>query len=129
MGDMEDALYSDTGYNYLGKHYSEYCDVDSMLKVYAVNEITKNWDSYVGSTFFHKDRDKDGKTALIYGGPVWDYDNAFANLNRSGSNNGRIGTSEKIMNLFGQTVRATGINVISDIISPRTASLKISSAT
>ena len=89
MGDMEDALYSDTGYNYLGKHYSEYCDVDSMLKVYAVNEITKNWDSYVGSTFFHKDRDKDGKTALIYGGPVWDYDNAFANLNRSGSNNGK----------------------------------------
>ena len=84
MGDMEDAIYSDTGRNYLGKHYSEYCDAESMLKVYVVNELTKNWDSYTGSTFFYKDKDTDGKTSLIYGGPVWDYDNAYANLNRAG---------------------------------------------
>lgn len=84
MGDMEDAIYSDTGRNYLGKHYSEYCDAESMLKVYTVNELTKNWDSYTGSTFFYKDKDTDGKTSLIYGGPVWDYDNAYANLNRAG---------------------------------------------
>lgn len=82
VSDMEDAIYSDDGYNYLGKHYSDYCDVDSLLKVYMTLELTQNWDAYIGSTFFYKDADHDGEVSKIYGGPVWDYDNTFGNLDK-----------------------------------------------
>lgn len=82
VSDMEDAIYSDDGYNYLGKHYTEYCDVESLLKVYMTLELTQNWDAYIGSTFFYKDADKDGEVSKIYGGPVWDYDNTFGNLDK-----------------------------------------------
>ena len=83
VSDMEEALYSDSGYNSKGKHYSDYVDVDSLLKTYIVAEICKNFDAYTGSTFYYKDRDENGVTSKIYSGPIWDYDNAFGN--QSGS--------------------------------------------
>ena len=81
FSEMEEGIYS-YGYNSQNKHFSEYCDVDSLLKVYMVQEIVKNWDAYVGSTFFYKDADVNGVQSKIYAGPVWDFDNAFGNLNR-----------------------------------------------
>lgn len=82
FSEMEEGIYSNTGYNSLGKHFSEYCDVESFLKIYMVNEMTKNWDAFIGSTYFYKDKDADGVTSKIYAGPVWDYDNSYGNVKR-----------------------------------------------
>ncbi|MBQ3489887.1 MAG: CotH kinase family protein [Clostridia bacterium] len=80
FADMEEAIYSDTGYNRKGIHYSEYIDVPSFAGVYTVQELMKNWDAYIGSMFFFKDADKNGETSKIYMGPLWDLDNTLGNI-------------------------------------------------
>lgn len=72
--EMEDALYSDTGYNSLGKHYSEYIDIESYARQYLIEEWSGDWDAGITSNYFYKD--VDGK---IYAGPIWDFDSAAAN--------------------------------------------------
>ena len=81
FADFEEALYSPTGYNKAGRHYTEYCDLESLCKIYVVNEACKNWDSYKGSTYFYVDADKNGVTSKIYMGPVWDFDNSYGTFN------------------------------------------------
>lgn len=81
FADMEEAIYSETGYNRKGVHYSEYIDMESFAGVYTVQELMKNWDAYLGSMFFFKDADKNGKTEKIYMGPLWDLDNTLGNIN------------------------------------------------
>lgn len=80
FGEMEEAIYSDDGYNSLGRHFSEYIDIDSLAKIYVVEEMAKEWDAFVGSQYFYKDRDKDGVTSKIYAGPVWDFDNSWGTM-------------------------------------------------
>ena len=82
VSEMEEAIYSPSGKNSKGKHFSEYVDVESLIAMYMTYEITKNWDAYVGSTFFYKDKDEGGETSMIYAGPAWDFDHSFGNLNR-----------------------------------------------
>lgn len=82
---FEQALYSETGYDENGVYYTEYCDFESLVKVYIVEEITKNWDAYIGSVYFYKDVDKDGVTSKIYAGPVWDFDNTWGNIRGRGT--------------------------------------------
>ncbi len=53
-------------------------DVESMTKLYLINELGKNWDSGVSSTFFTYKQDENGKYKF-YGSPVWDYDNSLGN--------------------------------------------------
>lgn len=79
--ELEDAIYSEDGYNSLGKHYSEYIDVDSWVMAYLIQEITANADGSYTSFFLWKESDLygDGK---LHAGPVWDFDLAFANFNR-----------------------------------------------
>ena len=67
--DFEDALYSGTGYNSKGKHYSEYIDVDSLARMYVLQEFTSIFDGCNSSFFLWKDID--GK---LTAGPAWDYD-------------------------------------------------------
>ncbi|MBR3767424.1 MAG: CotH kinase family protein [Clostridia bacterium] len=67
--DFEDALYSGTGYNGKGKHYSYYMDMDSLARVYLLLEFTSNFDGCSSSFFLYKD--VDGK---LKAGPAWDYD-------------------------------------------------------
>lgn len=76
--ELEDAIYSDTGCNSLGKHYSEYLDVDSFALGYLIQEITENTDSTSTSFYLYKDSDLNGDGKLHYG-PVWDFDLAFQN--------------------------------------------------
>lgn len=38
--ETEDAIYSETGYNSKGKHYSDYIDADSLITAYLVQEIS-----------------------------------------------------------------------------------------
>ncbi len=70
--DFEDALYSATGYNSKGKHYSEYVDVDSLARMYVIQEFTAIFDGCSSSFFLWKD--VDGK---ITAGPAWDYDGSL----------------------------------------------------
>ncbi len=81
FADMEEAIYSDTGYNAKGKHFSEYMDMESFASVYTVQELMKNWDAYTSSMFFFKDADKNGVQEKIYCGPLWDLDNTLGNIN------------------------------------------------
>lgn len=67
--EFEDALYSPTGYNSLGKHYSEYIDVDALARVYIIYEFTSNFDGCSSSFYLWKD--VDGK---LVPGPLWDFD-------------------------------------------------------
>lgn len=53
-------------------------DVDSVAKLYLINELGKNWDSGVSSTFFTYRQDENGNYKF-YGSPVWDYDNSLGN--------------------------------------------------
>ncbi len=76
VNNMEDAIYSADGKSGEGKHYSEYMDVDSFIKLYWINEIFKNGDFFYGSTFMYKDVGADEK---LYSGPAWDFDITLAN--------------------------------------------------
>ena len=53
-------------------------DVNSVAKLYLINELGKNWDSGVSSTFFTYRQDENGNYKF-YGSPVWDYDNSLGN--------------------------------------------------
>lgn len=72
--DFEDALYSATGYNSKGKHYSDYIDVDSLARMYVITEFTAIFDGCSSSFFLWKD--VNGK---LTAGPAWDYDGSLGN--------------------------------------------------
>lgn len=57
---------------------SSFGDVDSLAKLYLINELGKNWDSGVSSTFFTYKQDENG-VYKFFGSPVWDYDNSLGN--------------------------------------------------
>ena len=72
--EFEDAVYSPDGYNAeTGKYYYDYCDFDSLVNCYVLNEFFKNCDYYESSTFFYLAEDSD----KLVCGPLWDYDLAF----------------------------------------------------
>ena len=78
--ELEDALEEKNGKNPVtGKHYTELMDLDSFVKKYLVEEVTKNYDGGVTSSFFYKPND--AQSTKLYAGPVWDYDVAFGNCN------------------------------------------------
>ncbi len=57
--------------------YRKFMDDNSFIDIFIVNEISKNIDAYMLSTFIYKDKDsKGGKLTM---GPVWDYNLAFGN--------------------------------------------------
>lgn len=60
------------------KHYSELIDLDSFIRKYLIEQISKNHDGNTGSSYFYIDI-LDGN-AVLYEGPVWDYDIAFGNI-------------------------------------------------
>lgn len=70
--EFENAVMSGDGYNEMGKHYSDYIDVESVAKMYVFQEYIKNDDGASTSLFFYKN--SGGK---LVAGPVWDVDLAF----------------------------------------------------
>jgi len=59
------------------KSYAEYIDVDSFVKKYLVEEVTKNYDGGLSSVFMYKDSDAlDGR---IKAAAIWDCDMSFGN--------------------------------------------------
>lgn len=80
--EFEDAVLNENGYNSLGKHYSEYIDVESYAKLYVYQEFIKNLDAAGTSLFFYKE--ENGK---LVAGPVWDVDLGFGyGIERDGIN-------------------------------------------
>lgn len=75
---FEDALYSATGYNSLGKHYSEYLDIESLAKTYLLSCFTGQNDFLDCSDYLNLEPtyDESGKITggKLMGGPAWDYD-------------------------------------------------------
>ncbi len=68
-------------------------DVDSMTKLFLINELGKNWDSGVSSTFFTYKQDENGQYKF-YGSPVWDYDNSLGNANGVANDLRSIGVTD-----------------------------------
>ena len=76
---FEDAVYATddagacTGYNTAtGKYFYEYVDMDSLVKVFLLQEFALNCDGFISSVYFYKDAD-----GMMYAGPVWDQDMTF----------------------------------------------------
>ena len=71
--EMEDAIYSPTGYNDLGRHFTEYIDMRSAAQMYVFQEFIINVDASITSFFFYKESDliSDG---LLRAAPPWDFD-------------------------------------------------------
>lgn len=65
-------------FNQMEKQWATYLDVNSFLRHFLVGELSGNTDTY-WSVFMTKERDED----LLRVGPVWDFDLAFENDNRT----------------------------------------------
>jgi hypothetical protein len=75
IGAFERALYS-PNFRDPEQGYRAYIDVDAAVDFVLLNELFKNQDAFLASTFFHKS--SGGKLAL---GPVWDFDVSMGNSN------------------------------------------------
>ena len=82
------ALYSATGYDSAGKHYSAYFDVESLVNMYILQELSMNFDAACSSFFLCKAQ---GEEKLTFA-PVWDMDNAFGS--RSANHNVKLTSHE-----------------------------------
>lgn len=72
--EFEDAVYSENGYNAAtGKYYYDYCDLESLVNIYLINELGKNHDSFYSSVFFYLPADSD----IMRADTVWDYDISY----------------------------------------------------
>ena len=85
FAEMEEAIMSQTGKNRLGKHYSEYIDVDSFVYAYIIAELSRNYDAGSSSMYFYKDWDQNGELSKIVKGPLWDCDNTLGNIHKNGA--------------------------------------------
>lgn len=72
---FENAVYATdgngnyTGINEDGKHYYEYVDKDSLVKIFLMQELALNPDGFISSLYFYKDAN-----GIMYAGPIWDQD-------------------------------------------------------
>ena len=55
----------------------EKMDLDEAVKYYIVQELLEDCESYHGSCYLYKERDRNGLSEKWYFGPVWDFGNAF----------------------------------------------------
>lgn len=70
---FETAVYSPDGYNVeTGKYYYDYCDLESLVKMYLVQSLSGNCDAFFSSLFFYKE-----KGEKMYAGPIWDMEIAL----------------------------------------------------
>lgn len=82
--DLEDAIYSETGYNSKGGFIWDYADRNSWLKYFTIQEMMMNWDGYHSSTYFYIDIPIGEERPKIYAGPLWDMDHSAMSQNIQG---------------------------------------------
>lgn len=72
---FENAVYATdkngnyTGINDDGKHYYDYVDRDSLVKIFLLQELALSPDGFISSLYFYKD-----VNGIMYAGPIWDQD-------------------------------------------------------
>lgn len=71
--EYEDALFGDGVNPDTGKWYTDYVDLDSTVRCYLINELTKNLDGFRTSAYLYKEAGVDQMKM----GPLWDYDLGF----------------------------------------------------
>lgn len=72
MSGIEEAIINPDGTNAKGQYYTDIFDIDSSVLIYWVNEIFKNGDYGLGSTYYYKS--PDSVDPVLYSGPAWDFD-------------------------------------------------------
>ncbi|MGN1051291.1 MAG: CotH kinase family protein, partial [Acutalibacteraceae bacterium] len=70
-----------TTHNYTMADLEEVCNVNSLVRTYLINELSKNLDIGVTSTYFTYNAVK----GIWYASPVWDFDRGFSNINNPGT--------------------------------------------
>lgn len=85
MQELENALYSSTGYNSKGKHYTDYIDIKSAAIMYLLQEFSVNIDGGISSCYFYKDSDVTGD-GKVHASPCWDFDVSLGNLTNTKDN-------------------------------------------
>lgn len=73
--EFEDALYSESGFNELGKHYSEYIDLESFAKQWLLYEATLET-SVCNSVYFYKESEITGD-GLLHACFPWDVEHSY----------------------------------------------------
>lgn len=68
--EYEDAVYDGGINSYTGKAYTDYVDLKSIVYCYLINELSKNRDGFLSSTYLCKEAGEEIMTM----GPLWDYD-------------------------------------------------------
>lgn len=105
MQEFQDAVSTENGIHpQTGKHYSDYIDRNSFVQKYLVEEISKNYDGGVTSSFFYKPQD--AVSEKIFAGPVWDFDVAFGNCNLDEIASNPVGITRLSDHVYGTEVFA-----------------------
>ena len=68
-------VFIDNGF--AGKKYTEYCNRESFVEFFILNEFVKDVDAYRLSTYLHKDKDSKGGKLTV--GPMWDFNLSLGN--------------------------------------------------
>jgi len=63
--------------------FKSYVDYYSFIDFLIINELSKNIDAYIYSTYLYKDRDSKG--GKLHMGPVWDFNISFGNVDYNNS--------------------------------------------
>ena len=70
---FEDAVYNGGAHPETGASFADYVNLESLVRCYLINELSKNTDGFQSSAYLYKDS---GSTPMVMG-PVWDYDLSF----------------------------------------------------
>jgi hypothetical protein len=74
-----ESVLSNTTFTDATNGYRKYIDIPSFVNFMIMNELGKNVDGYVYSTYMYKD--KDSKDSKLHMGPLWDFNLAYGNVN------------------------------------------------
>jgi hypothetical protein len=78
INQFETSLYSPTFSDPI-TGFRQYADETSFIDYFIINELSRNYDGFMHSFYFNKDRDGASPKKLKCG-PVWDFDWAFNNI-------------------------------------------------
>ena len=79
--EFEDALYAENGYNSAGKHYTDYIDITSWAKMYAVKAFIEDQDFFWGSQYFYINAENGEFTSRLCCCAAWDFDASSTIIN------------------------------------------------
>lgn len=74
-----ESVLSSYGFSSRTNGYVKYIDVSSFIDFMLINEIGKNVDAYIFSTYLYKQKDSNGGKIVM--GPLWDFNLAYGNVN------------------------------------------------